>query len=45
MNSPLHPINETRALLDQLDALIASMADRRTIETHEDQRKDEHGKG
>ena len=44
LKSPIHPLNETRALLDQLDALIASMSDRRAIETHEDkQRKDEHG--
>lgn len=34
MKSKIHPINETNALIDQLQAGIASLPDRRAVEQH-----------
>ncbi len=39
MNSPIHPINETKRLIDQIQAFLPTMIDRRRPETHQDARE------
>jgi hypothetical protein len=39
MKSPIHPINDTKRLLDQIQAFLPTMIDRRRPETHQDARE------
>jgi hypothetical protein len=39
MRSPIHPINDTKRLLEQIQAFLPTMLDRRRPETHQDARQ------
>jgi hypothetical protein len=39
MRSIIHPINETKRLIDEIQAFLPTMIDRRRAETHQDARK------
>jgi len=36
MKSPIHPINDTKRLIDQIQAFLPTMIDKCRPETHED---------
>jgi hypothetical protein len=36
MKSPIHPINDTKRLIEEIQAFLPTMIDRRRPETHQD---------